>query len=172
MVFRLKLYARYLELLSLCAIVLLYSMVTYQRNFIWKNSFILWSDAIKKSPEKARPYNNLGRAYLSNKAFLQAIPYLREALRFNPYFSYAHYNLGIAYQGTGLYDDALNEYKKALYGTPQPYFANVHNNMGVCYFKKGLTDMAIEEFKQALKIDPDFSDARFNLDVVYKAQGR
>jgi tetratricopeptide (TPR) repeat protein len=157
---------RYVEFAVIIVMVLIYCGATYQRNLVWKNDFNLWSDAVKKSPDKERPYNNLGRAYLSNKAFLQAIPYLKEALRLNPYFSYAHYNLGIAYQGIGLYDKAITEYRKALYGTKQPYFADIHNNMGVCYFIKGWTDMAIEEFKQALNINPYFSDARFNLNIA------
>jgi tetratricopeptide (TPR) repeat protein len=162
----------WIELVVLVTLVLIFGWISFQRNFIWKNDFSLWSDVVIKSPEKARPYNNLGRAYLGNKAFLQAIPYLKEALRLNPYFSYAHYNLGTAYQGIGIYDEALMEYKKALYGTPQTYFANIHNNMGVCYFKKGLIDIASEEFKQALKINPSFSDARFNLDVAMKLRVR
>lgn len=159
---------RWIELTALIGLVLIFGWTTYNRNLVWKADVTLWSDVIKKSPKKARPYNNLGRAYLANKAFLKAIPYLKEALRFNPYFSYAHYNLGIAYQGIGLYDKAIIEYKKALYGTRQPYFVQVHNNLGVCYFIKGWTDLAIEEFKQALDIDPDFSDARFNLDTVLR----
>src|SRR4030042_6544705 len=127
-----SLYAlRWIESVVLIALLLTYGLVAYERNFVWKDAVTFWSDVIKKSPDKARPYNNLGRAYLTNKAFTQAIPFLKEALRLNPYFSFAHYNLGIAYQGTGLCDEAITEYKKALYDARQTYFADVHNNMGV-----------------------------------------
>lgn len=143
-----------------------YSIATYQRNFIWKNDLPLWSDVVRKSSEKARPYNNLGRAHLVEKRFLQAIPYLKIALRHNPYFSYAHYNLGIAYQGICQYDNAIAEYKKTLHGTRQPYFAELHNNLGVCYFNKGWINMAVEEFREAININPDFSDAGYNLRVA------
>ncbi len=162
---------RYIEFIVLIVLLLIYGGATYQRNFIWKDEVIFWSDVVKKSPYKARPYNNLGRAYLSKKAFYQAIPFLKEALRLNPYFSYAHYNLGIAYQGIGLYDKAIAEYKKALYDIRQPYFAEVHNNLGVCYFNKGWIEMAIKEFEQALNINPEFSDARFNLGLAFKSNG-
>jgi len=162
---------RWIELTALIGLVLLFGWATYNRNLVWETDVTLWSDVIKKSPDKARPYNNIGRAYLGNKAFLQAIPFLTEALRLDPYFSYAHYNLGIAYQGIGLYDKAIAEYKKVLYDIRQPYFADVHNNLGVCYFNKGWTDLAIEEFKQALNINPYFSDARFNLGIAYKSKG-
>jgi len=163
---------QYVEAAVLIAIVLIYGVVTYGRNFVWKDEVTFWSDVIKKSPRKDRPYNNLGQAYLGNREFYRAIPFLKESLRLNPYFSHAHYNLGIAYQGIGLYDEAVTEYQKTLYGTKRPYFAKVHNNLGVCYFIKGWTDMAIEEFKQALSINPDFADAHFNLDVAHRAKGK
>jgi protein O-mannosyl-transferase len=161
----------WIELFILIVLVFTYGWATYQRNFVWKDEVTFWSDVIKKSPDKARPYNNLGRAYLCNKAFPEAIPYLKEALRLNPYFSFAHYNLGIAYQGIGLCDEAITEYQKTLYGTRQPYFAKVHNNLGVCYFIKGRTDMAIEEFNKAIEINPYFSDAHFNLGIAYRSKG-
>ncbi len=159
------------EVFVLICLITVFGGAAYQRNIVWKDDLSLWSDVVKKSPRKDRPYNNLGQAYLGNREFYQAIPFLKESLRLNPYFSYAHYNLGIAYQGIGLYDEAITEYQKALYGTRQPYFAKVHNNLGVCYFIKGRTDMAIEEFKQAIEINPYFSDAHFNLGITYRSKG-
>ncbi len=161
----------WIELFVLIALISTYGWVTYQRNLIWKDEVTFWSDVVKKSPVKDRPYNNLGRAYLSNKAFLQAIPFLKDALRLNPYFPYAHFNLGIAYQGIGQYDEAITEYRKTLYDIRQPYFAEVHNNLGICYFVKGLTDEAIEEFKQAIETNPYFSNAHFNLGIAYRSKG-
>jgi tetratricopeptide (TPR) repeat protein len=162
---------QYLEFIILFGLVFTYGWATYQRNFVWKDEVTFWSDVIKKSPRKDRPYNNLGQAYLGNREFYRAIPFLKESLRLNPYFSYAHYNLGIAYQSIGMCDEAITEYQKALYGTRQPYFAKVHNNLGVCYFIKGWTDMAIEEFNKAIEINPYFSDAHFNLGITYRSKG-
>jgi len=160
---------RYLiEIIVILIISASYGFATYQRNFIWKNGLSLWSDVIRKSSDKARPYNNLGRACLSEKNFLQAIPFLKTALKHNPYFSEAHFNLGIAYQGLCQYDNAIAEYKKALHSTRQPYFAEIHNNLGVCYFNKGWFDMAVKEFKKAININPDFSDAIYNLRIALK----
>jgi tetratricopeptide (TPR) repeat protein len=160
----------WIELTVLIGLVLVFSWATYNRNLMWNDEVTLWSDVVAKSPHKARCYNNLGRCYLSNKEFAEALPYIRKALQLNPYSSYAHYNLGIAYQGLGLCDNAIAAYKTALRGLRKPYFAKVHNNMGTCYFKKGQKDMAIAEFKKALEINPSFSDARFNLDAVLKSK--
>ena len=158
---------RYLiEIIVIAIISASYGFGAYQRNFVWKDDFSLWSDVVEKSSYKARPYNNLGHAYIVEEKFLQAIPFLKTALKHNPYFSYAHYNLGTAYQGIRRYDNAIAEYKKILHGARQPYFAKVHNNLGVCYFNKGWADMAIEEFRKALNINPDFSNAGYNLRIA------
>jgi len=37
---------------------------TYSRNRIWNSDIELWTDCVKKSPNKDRPHNNLGNAYL------------------------------------------------------------------------------------------------------------
>jgi len=49
-----------LKIITVCAITLVLSTWTYERNTIWSNAVSLWSDVVKKSPQKARPHNNLG----------------------------------------------------------------------------------------------------------------
>jgi len=41
------------------------SVLTYQRNAIWKDEFTLWEDVARKAPHKMRPYLNIGIAYSS-----------------------------------------------------------------------------------------------------------
>ena len=38
-------------------------LFTYQRNLLYQDPLLLWSDTVAKSPNKARPHNNLGYAY-------------------------------------------------------------------------------------------------------------
>jgi uncharacterized protein with ParB-like and HNH nuclease domain len=47
----------------LLTIVSVYSILTYNRNFVWKNEFTLWDDVIRKSPSKGRAYIERGNAY-------------------------------------------------------------------------------------------------------------
>jgi protein O-mannosyl-transferase len=42
-----------------------YSVFTFRRNYVWKNEITLWSDSIKKSPQKYRPYFYRGTAYIT-----------------------------------------------------------------------------------------------------------
>ena len=57
----------------------------------------LWSDAINKSPGKARPHNNLGHAYAQQGKWDLAIEEFRIALTLQPDYPLAQQNLLNAY---------------------------------------------------------------------------
>ena len=82
---------------SLCVIIGCYSLSTFQRNRHWKDNFILWTDCVKKSPQKARPHNNLGNAYSGLTHYTQAIEKYQQALKRNPASLTAHFRLSSIY---------------------------------------------------------------------------
>jgi Flp pilus assembly protein TadD len=51
-----------------------------------------------------------------------------------------------------------------------PKAAEAHNNLGVALVRLGQPDQAIEHFKAALAIDPEYTDARNNLEKTLKAR--
>jgi len=160
---------KYIELSIIVIIVLCLGITTYRRNLVWRTGVSLWSDVVEKSSGKARPHNNLGLTYCWNRDYSRAVFHLRQALRFKPEWINSRYNLGIAYQGARLYDRAIAQYEKILQKPShpiRPYLAKVHNNLGVCYFAKGWHEKAAAEFRNSLRINPDYADARYNLDVV------
>jgi Flp pilus assembly protein TadD len=58
---------------------------------------LLWSDAVLKSPNKARPHNNLGYAYALHGDWDRAIEEFRTAARLDPDYILAQQNLRDAY---------------------------------------------------------------------------
>lgn len=64
----------------------------------------------------------------------------------------------------GLYEEAAQLYESILstgVEAPQLYY-----NTGNAWFKAGYNAQAVLNYERALKLDPSFSDARYNLDVV------
>ena len=79
------------------AMVLVLCLFTYQRNQLYQDRLLLWSDAVLKSPNKARPHNNLGYAYALHGDWDRAIEEFRTAARLDPDFILAQQNLRDAY---------------------------------------------------------------------------
>jgi tetratricopeptide (TPR) repeat protein len=104
----------YIESVVLAGLVLLFATATYQRNIVWKDDLSLWSDIVKKSPNKARPYNNLGLALFNNKDFDKALVEFRQALRLNPRSEKAYLNIGMIYEEKGRIKDAIEQYQNDL----------------------------------------------------------
>lgn len=102
---------RWIEMIVLIVIVVIYSFTTYQRNFIWKDDISLWSDCAKKSPAKARPHNNLAVAYNEKDLMEQAISEAIMALRLRQNYPNPFISLGNAYFKKGFLDMAIMSYK-------------------------------------------------------------
>ena len=79
------------------ALILVLCLFTHQRNLLYQDRVLLWSDAVAKSPDKARPHNNLGRAYALQGDWDRAIEEFRTAARLDPDFIIARQNLRDAY---------------------------------------------------------------------------
>jgi len=77
--------------------VLALCLLTVQRNALYQDPVLLWSDTVRKSPQKARPHNNLGHAHALNGDWVHAIEEFRMALTFKPDYILAQENLRDAY---------------------------------------------------------------------------
>jgi len=99
---------------ALCAMVIVLTFWSYERNSVWGDEVTLWADCIKKSPLKARPHNNLGNALARQGELNKAIAHYLEALKIAPDFAVAHNNLGLALAQQGRFEEAIYHYYEAL----------------------------------------------------------
>lgn len=79
------------------ALVFALCLFTYQRNQLYHDQISLWSDAVLKSPDKARPHNNVGYAYTLQGDWDRAIEEFRTAVSLDPDYILAQQNLRKAY---------------------------------------------------------------------------
>jgi tetratricopeptide (TPR) repeat protein len=163
---------KWIRVVVFCIVTVLCCGWTYERNKVWKDPLTLWSDCVAKSPEKARPHNNLGNALQAQDKLDEAISHFRRALQLKPDFVEALSNLGNALQLQGKLDEAISCYRQAL--LIDPHSAKAFNNLGSALQLQGELDEAIDYFRQALRNNPDSPKihyTHYNLAKALDSQG-
>ncbi|MBI5675379.1 MAG: tetratricopeptide repeat protein [Nitrospirae bacterium] len=159
-------HARKAAVFIMVLIVLILSVTTYERNSVWEDSVRLWEDVVQKSPNKPRPYYNLGLAYSEQGRTDNAIDAYKTAIRLDPAFSADVYNnLGVALMALGRVDEAILRYITAV--DINPLDSDVHFNLANAYMAQGRVDEAISEYKSSAKLNPGDPKVHFYLAALY-----
>lgn len=146
-----------------------YSVLTYQRNFVWKNEFSLWDDVIKKSPQKARGYVNRSIALRQTGEYRRAIKDCDKAIKIDPDLAQGYSNRGKAYEILGEINQAVSDYSKAI--KLDAYLVSVYNLRGRAYEQMNDLDLAIQDFNTAITINPNLAEAFINRARIYEIKG-
>jgi tetratricopeptide (TPR) repeat protein len=160
----------WLKPLILCTVILVAAAWTYERNAVWLNRISIWEDCVKKSPHKARPYNNLGAALADEGRYDEAIKQYHQALQINPYYPNAYANLGFALAKQGKIEESITQLLKALQLKPKDN--ETLSNLGVALLMQNRPDEAIEYLSEAVALNPHFAKAQNNLGVALNRSGR
>jgi tetratricopeptide (TPR) repeat protein len=146
-----------------------YSVLTYNRNSLWRDEVTLCSDTIKKSPLKARPYYLRAKGYLQSGEYKKAIADCNKALSIDFSNASAYNNRGIAYALLGEYARAISDFNTAI--KFNPFLEKAYFNRGNCFRLKGDYKQAIADFSHALGLDPNDEDIFFNRSLAFMGRG-
>lgn len=151
--------------ITLTMIIACYSVLTYQRNEVWKDEFTLWGDTVQKSPHKARGYINLALAYSREGNIAQAIFDYNMAIKADPKYADAYYNRGLEYYRQGRLSQAFFDFNKVI--EINPGNADAYNNRGLVYYGQNNYLQAISDYDKALGINPNYIAVYNNRAVAY-----
>ena len=115
-------------------------------------------EAFRFIPNSPVIHNNYGNALRKAGRIDEAIDYYKFALKLQPEYASARYNLAISLGVKGRYDEAAEQCR--IYLSMYPSNADMQANLGIMLLKQGKLDEAIESFKKALQIDPNNQKAR------------
>jgi len=160
----------WLGVVALCVMGTLFTVWTFERNKVWSNEISLYRDCVEKAPGKARPYNNLGAAFLRGGSLAQAVEQFKRALKIKPDYVDAHYNLGYALSRQGNLAGGIYQFAETL--RLDPHNLKALNNMGVALVLQGRYGQAVSYFEAALKQKPGDSDLHYNLGMALKNEGK
>ncbi len=124
-----------------------------------------YQQALKLAPDNLVGLVNLGvvEFSLGNKAEAERL--LRKAVQIKIETAAAWLTLGIIYMDSNRLDDALAALTQAVLHEPRN--ARARNYLGVVVGRMGWIDAAQVELRKAVEIDPNYSDAHYNLAAFY-----
>jgi len=137
----------------LILMILTNTVLTYERNKVWRSDYTLWGDCLKKSPSKPRPLSNYGKALADAGDASEALMYYNRAIELNPSFYAAYYNRGNAKLNLGDYGGAVADYQETL--RINPYDFDAYYNSGIALARQGKLAEAIARLKEAIRLKPD-----------------
>ncbi len=141
------------------------------------NALVVFQRALDKDPKFAGSYAGLGEAYWrkfqlthENQLVDNATKACREANLRDNELSEGHACLGLVYQGTGKYADAVAEYQKAARTEPTMDAAAAGLARG--YESLNRPDDAEKAYKNAIALRPNYWAAYNGLGTFYLRHGR
>jgi Flp pilus assembly protein TadD len=144
---------------------------TWTRCGVWKNSETLWTDTVRKFPNRsAVAHNNLGLALADQGRFEAAISQYRVAIQLDGTNSAVHNNFGSALAALGRFDEAISHYREAV--RLRGGFGDAYYNLGIALAAQGRFEAAISQYREALRLNERDSQTHNNLGVALAQAGR
>ncbi len=132
-------------------IMVVFALLTFQRNTDWKDDFTLWKDALEKAPLMPRAHLYMGNAH--KDAAFKSVAGSSEAL--------------------GHWNRARGAFRQAIELQPRGDLAlRALNNLGAVSFVLQDIEGAEQAYRRALELNPAFADALINLGTIYHERGR
>ncbi len=146
-------------------VLLFFSLLSFQRIKVWKNSETLWTDVINKYPRSDVAFDNRGVYYRSIKQNDKAMQDYNKVIEINPQYPLTYNNRGNIYFDQMKDDLALTDYNKALELDPDNVKALT--NRAIIHVRGKRYDDALRDFDRAIELDPTFSSIYFNRGIHY-----
>lgn len=144
--------------------------LTMLRNFTWHSNIALWRDAAEQSPDKWRPWANLGAAYAEAKQFPEAVACTKRVLQKVPASLHANRNLGTMENSAGHHAEALAASEAGLRYWPRDFALWL--NKGIALHQLGQIDKSAEAFQIVVEEKPGMRKAQILLAVSLTELGQ
>jgi len=136
-------------------------VLTFNRNKVWEDGILLWSNSVKNNPASHRANYNLGVAYVTAKAYTESLRYLNKSMEISPDWPQAYEVLAVALIELKRYQEAIDVSLRGIAVAPtEPV---LYNNLGIAYAESDREEDARQAFSTALALSPGYENAISNL---------
>ncbi|PCJ87758.1 MAG: hypothetical protein COA57_04175 [Flavobacteriales bacterium] len=126
--------------IAVCGLMMIY--ITWNRIKAWNNSFDLYSDVVKKYPDRGYGYFGLGLAKLIRNDVDGALADLNIAIEHYPQYHENYNGRGNAKQQLGDYEGAIQDYDKAI---------ELKRDFFQAYINRGNAKVNMHEYEEAIR---------------------
>ncbi len=154
----------------LILIVLTLGYATWHRNQVWSDPVRMWSDVVAKSPDKARPYNNLGFSFIEAGRLSEAVDVLSRSIELAPRHPHAYHNMGRALILSGQSQSSIPYLKKAI--SLKPDFLDAYISLAAAYNQAGQPLNTIALLEPNLSWVNTRFEPYYNLAMAYAMTGQ
>lgn len=150
-------------------VAIAFASLTVKRNVVWQDDLTLWTDAVAKSPMKARPLNNRGIIFKKTGHLNLALNDFDRAIALDPQYAQAYQNRGHLHKMNNNYDAALADYSKVL--VLEPDNAEAYASRGNIYKRKEQLDQALADYSASIQFNPVNPEVYSLRAYVYQSKG-
>lgn len=90
------------------------SFASISRASLWQDNILLLKNSLKINPTSIIPLNSIGVIYTERNDFKNAFFYLNKTINYSPNYYKGYYNRGLLNGKIGKYNDAINDFTKAI----------------------------------------------------------
>jgi len=140
------------------------------RSSIYEDEVTLYTDVVFRSPNKARPHNNLGDALKKAGRFEEAGPHFERALALQPDYPDALNNLATIYNSSGRRGEAIQLLSQAI--SLDPGHLQARYNLAITFYEQGMLSEASQQYAIIIELAPYSKEAAFARKMLAMIQQR
>jgi tetratricopeptide (TPR) repeat protein len=160
--------ARNTLIATLALVLVVESVLTYQRNQLWASAVDIWKDTVSKSPRALRPRFQLAYVEFQAGHCADAAADYQVASQLGHPSMDLYLDWALAYDCAGNSEQALDKFQKVAQQRPN---AHIYSQIGMEYGKTGKYAEALDALATAQKMDPRFAMTYFYLGNIHSLQG-
>jgi len=152
----------------LFSVILILSVLTWNRNALWSDELAFAEDNMRKAPDNERAIHLVANLYVGQKRYREAEQLFLKAIEANITYEKTSIDLARLYILEQRYPEALQTLLRIMPSIPAS--EAFYHNLGIVYDEMGSSGQAKLNLQRAILIKPDFYDAYTSLGLVFAKQ--
>ncbi|MDD5729539.1 MAG: tetratricopeptide repeat protein [Candidatus Omnitrophica bacterium] len=155
------------------AVLSVFTLLVWFRNYEWKDALTLYKRAVERDPGSALAHNNLGIEYARIEMSEQAQKEFKKALSLSNAVDVqlnSRINLARIYSNQKKFKEAIEELNRAI--EIKPSYSATYQGLGVVYTQMDDDEKAEAAWKAGLSFNPQAAGILENLGILYFKRGK